>query len=130
MAPDTEQPSSGAVRTVKAVADVKETEEDEVYSYAAEDEEPLFDVEPPEDEALPDADDEQEGEDDWEEDDDWGPVEENDEDAQIDDVDGKKSEQNEVEREDGGKARSRKTGGKQHRKPAAPRRGPWKAESA
>jgi S-DNA-T family DNA segregation ATPase FtsK/SpoIIIE len=110
---DEEQSPSRVVRTMKAVED--------------EEEEPPFDEEPPEDEVFEDADDEEEGEDDWEEDeevedDDLDPIEEDGEEAQIDEHDESR----------GGDAKrsSRKARDKHRRKPAPPRPGRWNAESA
>jgi S-DNA-T family DNA segregation ATPase FtsK/SpoIIIE len=119
MAPNKEQTSSGTVRTVKSVADVEETEEDEAYAYVTEDEEPPFDVDSSEEQAVEDADDEE----DWEEDGEEDEAEEED-----DDLD--RVEENGEDAQDEAKERNRETRGKQPRKPTPPHRGGWKAESA
>ena len=135
--PDEKLADSDPVRTVKAVGDGEEAQEEEMDSYATGDDEPPFDEDPPEDETPEDAGGEQdEEEDDWEEDEeeeeDQGSdqLEEHDAGEEIDgDADAEESERDEAEGEDdeeSGKGSRSKHQGKIG--PRRPRR--WNAESA
>jgi S-DNA-T family DNA segregation ATPase FtsK/SpoIIIE len=121
MAPDEQRMPSGAVRTVKAVDDADDTEEEETDSYG-EDDEPPFDEDSPGDE---------ERKDDWEED----QADEAEEDGEEESDDGGQAEE-EDETQDADEPRSKPGRNRRTGRAGGPRGSPtprprrWNAESA
>ena len=120
MPPDEQKMSAGTVRTVAAVDDMEETDE-ETDSYAREDDEPPFDEDPSDEEALEDSDE------DWEEE-----AEEDDASAQEenDGSDAEGVEEDDPQDENESRKPRRRPRREQRKTPPTPRPRRWNAESA